>query len=107
MLKRGGQVLILLVVDEPTGKMKSWNVTYQIINYDPGSPKYYMGDMDDVATFRHGFPNASYYEDHEDGFTMRGVIGAEELFSRFGIVLIKGFTEPHGRKKTIKRLVIR
>ena len=87
-LESGGQELILLEVDEPIGKMKSWNVTYQIIYYNPGSSWYYMGDIGDVVTYRHDFPNASYYEEYEDGSTMRGVVSADELFSRFGIVLI-------------------
>lgn len=55
------------------------------IYYNPGSAKYYMGDMESYVEFNHMFPNAAIYRaDGEYG----GTISAEHLLKEYNIKLI-------------------
>jgi hypothetical protein len=68
----------------------------QEVYYDPGPAWYYMGDIEDEDindlkknNYIHNYPNASYYEEYQDGSITEGIIGAKKLFKRYGIKLIR------------------
>jgi len=84
-LASGAEEVILLEVENPTGKYFTDKVLTKIIYYSPGSAAYYMGDNE---TYEHKFPNASFYELYEDGTTVRGVVFADELYEKYNIKLI-------------------
>lgn len=86
-LSSGKDKLVLLKVENPA---ENWMGTprSQIIYYDPGAARYYMGDMGEDVSYTHSFPNASVYEEYEDGSTKSGTINAKELYDLFKIRLL-------------------
>jgi hypothetical protein len=95
--------------DEGQGKYRKWKqrlasgnerVTLLKIDdtseiyYNPGSTKYYMGDLRDSIQYNHEFPNASMFR--RDGrFTSYKTIRAEQLLSEYDIKLISwDYTPP-------------
>jgi len=87
-LASGAEAVILLEVENPVGKLSTANILTQTICYNPGSAAYYMGDIGENQTYKHNFPNASFYEIYDDNRIVRGVIYENELYEKFNIKLI-------------------
>ncbi|REK66644.1 MAG: hypothetical protein C6P35_08245 [Cohnella sp.] len=96
-------------VDEGQGKYRKWKqrlasgkerVTLLKVDdtteiyYNPGSPRYYMGDLGESVYFKHNFPDASIIK--KDGrFTTDSVIRADLLQKEYNIRLIRwDYTQP-------------
>ncbi|CAM2777453.1 hypothetical protein PASE110613_00170 [Paenibacillus sediminis] len=81
-LASGNERITLLEVDQT-----------QEIYYSPGSPNYYMGDLESSGEYRHGFPDALIIE--RDGrFTSNRLIRADELLNKYHIKLISWNPSP-------------
>ncbi|MDR9852289.1 hypothetical protein RJP21_01590 [Paenibacillus sp. VCA1] len=94
--------------DEGRGKYRKWKTRLasgneritlleinqtQEIYYSPGSPNYYMGDLESNEEYRHGFPDALIIE--QDGrFTSNRLIRADELLDKYHIKLISWEPSP-------------
>jgi hypothetical protein len=74
---------------EYSGEVKSLK-----IYYDPGPACYYMGDIE-RGEFEHGFPNAWFLEEKQDGPGADGILDAQTMQERFSIKLIDwSYTPP-------------
>ena len=88
-LASGAQDIILLEVENPVNRWsRDSNILTQTIYYAPGSAAYYMGDISENLTYQHSFPNASFFEQYDNGGTISGVVRADELYETFNIKLI-------------------
>lgn len=94
-LASGKERLLLLEVDNPVSLGGDGKVVKQEIYYSEGSARFYMGDLKEYEGYRQSFPNASYFEQYEDGRTSFGVIQADELLRKYNIKLISwDYTQP-------------
>ncbi|WP_339323097.1 hypothetical protein [Paenibacillus sp. FSL W8-0194] len=94
-LASGKERLLLLEVDNPVALRSDGKVVKQEIYYSVGSARYYMGDMKEYEKYKQSFPDASYFEQYEDGSTSSGVIQSDELLRKYNIKLISwDYTQP-------------
>ncbi|MGG1442474.1 hypothetical protein ABE354_10515 [Brevibacillus laterosporus] len=95
-LASGNQKILLLNADGASGIAFSNNKTLsQVIYYDPGPAWYYMGEYERGNRYKHGFPNASFSEQYQDGSGANGIIQADELLEKYNIKLISwDYTQP-------------
>ncbi|NKQ21790.1 hypothetical protein HFD84_18410 [Brevibacillus laterosporus] len=94
-LASGKERVLLLEVDNPVSLGSDKKVMKQEIYYSIGSERYYMGDTKEYEIYEQSFPEASYFEQYEDGSSSGGVIQADELLEKYNIKLISwDYTQP-------------
>lgn len=94
-LASGNQKILLLNTDGASGIVFNNKTLNQVIYYDPGPAWYYMGENVNDYGFKHGFPNASFSEQYQDGSGANGIIQADELLNKYNIRLISwDYTPP-------------
>lgn len=89
--------------NEATGKHRKWQESLasgkekiillrvndsKEIYYDPGSARYFMGDMENSDVYNHIYPDALYLE-RRNKLTANGVVYADELLEKYNIKLIR------------------
>lgn len=94
--------------DEGRGKYRKWKkrlasgnerITLLVVNqtqeiyYSPGSPNYYMGDLENNEDHQNGFPNALIIE-RAGRLTSNRLVRADELLDKYSIKLISWDSDP-------------
>ncbi|CCF16513.1 putative uncharacterized protein [Brevibacillus laterosporus GI-9] len=95
-LGSGNQKVLLLNADGAPGiAFHSKKTLSQVVYYEPGPAWYYMGDDERGNGYEHGFPNASFSEQYQDGSGANGIIQEDELLKKYNIRLISwDYTQP-------------